>query len=102
MRGALLLALVLTMSPTHAAAQRAPVILSTTTSTQDSGLLDVLVPLFERQTGFSVKTIAVGTGQALALGARGEADVVLAHAPELEQKYVTEGKMLNRRTVMYN
>lgn len=77
-------------------------ILSTTTSTQDSGLLDVLVPLFERHTGYSVKTVSVGTGQALALAARGEADVVLAHAPALEKKYVTEGKMLNRRLVMYN
>jgi tungstate transport system substrate-binding protein len=78
------------------------VILSTTTSTQDSGLLDVLVPLFEKQTGYTVKTIAVGTGQALALAARGEADVTLAHAPSVEQRYVTEGKMLNRRLVMYN
>jgi tungstate transport system substrate-binding protein len=102
MLGALLLALVLTMLPTHAAAQRSPVILSTTTSTQDSGLLDVLVPLFERQTGYAVKTIAVGTGQALALAARGEADVVLAHAPALEKKYVEDGKMLDRRLVMYN
>ncbi len=102
MLGALLLALVLTLLPTHAAAQRSPVILSTTTSTQDSGLLDVLVPLFERQTGYAVKTIAVGTGQALALAARGEADVVLAHAPALEKKYVEDGKMLDRRLVMYN
>ncbi|HSF05801.1 MAG TPA: substrate-binding domain-containing protein [Methylomirabilota bacterium] len=78
------------------------VILSTTTSTQDSGLLDVLVPLFEKQTGLSVKTISVGTGQALALAARGEADVTLAHAPGLEKKYVAEGKMHNRRLVMYN
>ena len=77
-------------------------ILSTTTSTQDSGLLDVLVPQFERKTGYSVKTISVGTGQALALAARGEADVTLAHAPALEKKYVDEGKMLNRRLVMYN
>jgi tungstate transport system substrate-binding protein len=83
-------------------AQRSPVILSTTTSTQDSGLLDVLVPLFERQTGYSVKTVAVGTGQALSLAARGEADVVLAHAPELEKKYVAQDKMRHRRLVMYN
>jgi len=82
--------------------ERRPVILSTTTSTQDSGLLDVLVPMFERQSGYSVKTVAVGTGQALALAARGEADVVLAHAPALEKKYVDEGKILNRRLVMYN
>lgn len=77
-------------------------ILSTTTSTQDSGLLDVLVPVFERQTGYTVKTISVGTGQALALAARGEADVTLAHAPALEKKYLAEGRMLNRRLVMYN
>lgn len=78
------------------------VILSTTTSTQDSGLLDVLVPEFERETGYTLKTISVGTGQALALAARGEADVTLAHAPALEKKYVAEGKMQNRRLVMYN
>jgi len=99
---AFLAALVLAMFPAPAAAQHPPVILSTTTSTQDSGLLDVLVPLFERQTGYTVKTIAVGTGQALALAARGEADVVLAHAPALEKKYVADGKMLDRRLVMYN
>jgi tungstate transport system substrate-binding protein len=85
-----------------AVAQSRVVILSTTTSTQDSGLLDVLIPMFERKTGYSVKTISVGTGQALALAARGEADVTLAHAPALEKKYVGEGKMLNRRLVMYN
>jgi tungstate transport system substrate-binding protein len=78
------------------------VILSTTTSTQDSGLLDVLVPMFEKRSGLTVKTISVGTGQALALAARGEADVTLAHAPALEKKYVAEGKMSNRRLVMYN
>jgi tungstate transport system substrate-binding protein len=99
---ALLTALVLAVLPASAEAQRPPVILSTTTSTQDSGLLDVLVPLFERQTSYTVKTIAVGTGQALALAGRGEADVVLAHAPALEKKYITDGKMLNRRLVMYN
>jgi tungstate transport system substrate-binding protein len=78
------------------------VILSTTTSTQDSGLLDVLVPLFEKRTGYTVKTISVGTGQALALGARGEADVCLVHAPDSEKKYVADGLLLNRRLVMHN
>lgn len=78
------------------------VILSTTTSTQDSGLLDVLVPLFEKQTGYRVKTVSVGTGQALALAAKGEADVVLVHAPTLEKKFVADGKLLKRRLVMYN
>jgi tungstate transport system substrate-binding protein len=102
--GVVSVALVLALSP--AALAQAPgsrtVILSTTTSTQDSGLLDVLVPLFEKQTGYTVKTISVGTGQALALAARGEADVTLCHAPVLEKKYVAEGKMLHRRLVMYN
>jgi len=78
------------------------VILATTTSTQDSGLLDVLVPAFEAQSGFRVKTIAIGTGQALAMGASGEADVVLVHAPELEQKYVDAGAFVERQLVMHN
>jgi tungstate transport system substrate-binding protein len=78
------------------------VILSTTTSTQDSGFLDVLVPLFEKQSGYSVKAISVGTGQSLELAARGDADVALVHAPSLEKKYVAAGKLQNRRLVMYN
>ena len=85
-----------------ARAQSTALILSTTTSTQDSGLLDVLVPMFEAKTGYTVKTLSVGTGQALALAAKGEADVALVHAPTLEKKYVAEGKLTNRRLVMYN
>ena len=87
----LLAALALLAAGRPADAAPKVVILSTTTSTQDSGLLDVLVPMFERQTGYTVKTVAVGTGQALALAARGEADVTLAHAPTVEKKYVAEG-----------
>jgi tungstate transport system substrate-binding protein len=102
----LILPLVALLVLAPAARAQAPgsttVILSTTTSTQDSGLLDVLVPLFEKQTGYTVKTISVGTGQALALAGRGEADVTLAHAPAQEKKYVAEDKMRNRRLVMYN
>lgn len=86
----------------HGADSSRNVILSTTTSTQDSGLLDVLVPLFEKHSGYSVKTVSVGTGQALALAAKGDADVTLVHAPALEKKYVAGGKLLNRRLVMYN
>jgi len=82
--------------------QQRNVILSTTTSTQDSGLLEVLIPLFEKQSGYMIKTVSVGTGQALALAAKGDADVALVHAPSLEKQYVTEGKLLNRRLVMYN
>src|SRR5438309_8000755 len=97
----LVVALVLVPAAAQPPASRT-VILSTTTSTQDSGLLDVLVPMFEQQTAFTLKTVPVGTGQALALAARGEADVVLVHAPALEKKYLAEGKLLNRRLVMYN
>src|SRR5882672_3258645 len=106
MRHSLALVLAVLLSLAGAASAQAPgpknVILATTTSTQDSGLLDVLVPLFEKQTGYSVKTISVGTGQALALAAKGDADVALVHAPSLEKQYVAEGKLLNRRLVMYN
>jgi tungstate transport system substrate-binding protein len=77
-------------------------ILATTTSTQDSGLLDRLVPAFEEAIGYKVKTIAVGTGQALALGERGEADVLLVHAPDSEKKFVEAGHGKDRRLVMYN
>jgi len=94
--------LVLTAPVCSVLASSKTVILTTTTSTQDSGLLDVLVPMFEKQTGYSVKTVSVGTGQALALGGRGEADVVLVHAPETEKKYLAEGSMINRRLVMHN
>jgi len=93
---------VLLLAGSSAFAQSRSVILSTTTSTQDSGLLDLLIPLFEQQSGYTVKTIAVGTGQALALAERGDADVVLAHAPSLENESVAKGKLLNRRLVMYN
>lgn len=76
--------------------------LATTTSTQDSGLLDVLVPLFTRETGIDVKVVAVGTGQALEIGRRGDADVLLTHAPESEQQFMSEGFGESRREVMYN
>jgi tungstate transport system substrate-binding protein len=99
---AILLAAWMAVGIATAADSNKNVILSTTTSTQDSGLLDVLIPVFEKQTGYSVKTVSVGTGQALALAAKGDADVALVHAPSLEQKYVADGKLLNRRLVMYN
>ena len=77
-------------------------ILATTTSTQDSGLLDELIPRFEKQTGCTVKTIAVGSGQAIAMGKRGEADVLLVHSPEAEKALVADGAGVNRRIVMHN
>lgn len=78
------------------------VILATTTSTQDSGLLDVLVPRFEEETGFRVKVVAVGTGQALAMAKQGNADVVLVHAPQAEREAVAQGYCVDRRLVMHN
>ena|SRR5213593_4065297 len=100
--GLVLLVLLVAGAAAVAQAPAPTVVLSTTTSTQDSGLLDVLVPLFEKESGLTLKAVSVGTGQALALAARGEADVVLVHAPALEKKYVAEGKLYHRRLVMYN
>lgn len=78
------------------------VILATTTSTADTGLLDAIAPLFTQATGYTLKPIAVGSGAALELGKRGEADVVLAHSPAAEQTFMEEGYGTERRTVMYN
>jgi tungstate transport system substrate-binding protein len=78
------------------------VILATTTSTYDSGLLDTLVPMFDDETDYEVKIIAVGTGQALAMGERGDADVLLVHAPSSELELVESGAAVNRQLVMHN
>jgi len=77
-------------------------ILATTTSTQDSGLLDVLVPAFEEATGYTVKTVAVGSGQALEMGEKGDADVLLVHSPAAEKELVEAGLGIDRRLVMHN
>lgn len=77
-------------------------ILATTTSSQDSGLLDLLLPHFQEKTGYLVKTIAVGSGQALAIGRRGDADVLLVHAPDEEKMFMANGHGVERRTFMYN
>ena len=87
---------------TSVQAQPKTIILATTTSTQDSGLLDVLLPIFEKETGYFVKTIAVGSGQAMAMGQKGEADVLLVHSPTAEKKFIGEGYGVNRRLVMHN
>jgi len=97
---ALLTALLMMGNPVQA--QQKNIILATTTSTQDSGLLDVLIPMFEKKTGFFVKTIAVGSGQAMAMGQKGEADVLLVHSPAAEKKFVAEGFGVNRRIIMHN
>jgi tungstate transport system substrate-binding protein len=78
------------------------VILATTTSTADTGLLDVLVPMFKEKTGYAVKPIAVGSGAAKAMGDKGEADVMLLHAPDYEMDSVNSGNGINRTLVMHN
>ncbi|WP_435007939.1 substrate-binding domain-containing protein [Tundrisphaera lichenicola] len=78
------------------------VTLATTTSTRDSGLLDVLLPMFRERTGIEVKVVAVGSGQALQLGRKGDADVILSHAPELEERFMAEGFGESRRALMHN
>jgi tungstate transport system substrate-binding protein len=87
---------------TSVQAQPKAIILATTTSTQDSGLLDILLPIFEKKTGYFVKTIAVGSGQAMAMGQKGEADVLLVHSPDAEKKFIAEGYGVNRRLIMHN
>jgi tungstate transport system substrate-binding protein len=87
--------------PVSAQAQK-NLILATTTSTQDTGLLDVLVPMFEKKTGYFVKTIAVGSGQAMAMGQKGEADVLLVHSPDAEKLFMADGYGVNRLIVMHN
>lgn len=78
------------------------IILATTTSTRDSGLLDVLLPLFEQQTGYKVKMVAVGTGAALAMGEEGNADVLLVHAPASEEELMAKGFGSQRDLIMHN
>ena len=85
-----------------AAPENPELILATTTSTVDTGLLDVLVPMFEEKTGYVVKTVSVGTGQALKLGENGEADVLLVHAPDSEKPLEEAGVVINRQLVMHN
>jgi tungstate transport system substrate-binding protein len=90
----------LAISPAGAASKN--IILATTTSTQDSGLLDVLIPIFEKESGYFVKTIAVGSGQAMKMGEKGEADVLLVHSPDAEKKFMAGEFGVNRRLVMHN
>jgi tungstate transport system substrate-binding protein len=85
-----------------AQAQEKTLILATTTSTQDTGLLDVLIPVFEKKTGYFVKAIAVGSGQTMAMGKKGEADVLLVHSPAAEKEFMEGGFGVNRRLVMHN
>lgn len=89
-------------SPAAAPSAERSLILATTTSTQDSGLLDDLLPAFTAATGWAVKPVAVGSGQAIEMGRRGEADVLLVHSPAAEEEYVAEGTAGRRLLVMHN
>jgi len=92
-----------TLAPTAIPAPANPdLILATTTSTQDSGLLDVLIPLFEKETGYKVKTVAVGSGAAMTMGQQGNADVLLVHSPAAEKQFMTDGWGKERALVMHN
>ena len=90
-----------TSEPT-AVPHKGEIILATTTSTQDSGLLDVLLPLFEKRTGWTAKPIAVGSGQAMTMGRNGDADVLLVHSPAAEVQFMTDGFGKERLLVMHN
>ena len=83
-------------------AQEKSIVVASTTSTQDSGLFEYLLPIFQQQTGIAVKVIAQGTGQALDTGRRGDADVVFVHAKSAEEKFLAEGQGVKRNPVMYN
>lgn len=91
-----------TASPSGTPGAGRPVVLATTTSTQDSGLLEELIPAFEKAEGHTVKTVAVGSGQAIEMGRRGEADVVLAHSPGAEEELMASGVAGGREVVMHN
>jgi tungstate transport system substrate-binding protein len=91
-----------TRIPTATVPANPNLILATTTSTQDSGLLDVLIPAFDAQTGFTVQVVAVGSGAALKLGEEGNADVLLVHSPSAEKTFMDNGFGSDRRLVMHN
>ena len=98
----LLAALFFVYSCNPAATQNNDILLVSTTSTQDSGLLDVLLPAFTSKTGYNVQLVAVGSGQALKLGEQGNADVILLHSPAAEKEFVAKGFGIDRRLVMHN
>ena len=86
----------------RAVSQERSLVVASTTSAQDSGLFDYLLPIFKQKTGIAVKIIAVGTGQALEIGRQGDADVVLVHAKPMEVGFIAEGHGVKRHPVMYN
>ena len=98
----LLLASIITASCGASSSQNTNLLLVSTTSTQDSGLLDVILPAFTEKTGYTVQLVAVGSGQALKIGAEGNADVILLHSPAAEKQFMSDGFGIDRRLVMHN
>jgi tungstate transport system substrate-binding protein len=98
----LTLALSVPLAGRAAGQDHGSLVLATTTGTYDSGLLDTLLPRFEQSSGIKVKIIAVGTGAALAMARRGDADAVLVHAPDREREYVASGDLIEGRLIMHN
>src|SRR5262249_10855376 len=97
---AAVLAAAAVVRPGHA--EDKSIVVASTTSTQDSGMFDYVLPIFKEKTGITVKVVAQGTGQALDTGRRGEADVVFVHAKSAEEKFLAEGHGVKRYPVMYN
>ena len=102
-----LLRLALAFTAIHAVAapsfaQEKSIVVASTTSTEGTGLFGYLLPIFKQKTGIEVKVVALGTGQALDVGRRGDADVVFVHAKSLEEKFVADGDGVKRQEVMYN
>jgi tungstate transport system substrate-binding protein len=101
-RSLLFIAAIVTSLVTQAPADDKSIVVASTTSTQDSGLFDYLLPIFKQKTGIDVKVVAQGTGQALDTARRGDADVVFVHAKSAEEKFLSEGFGVKRYPVMYN
>ncbi len=97
-----LIIFLLNLTACNTKSQNSNLLLVSTTSTQDSGLLDVLLPVFEKEAGYSVQLVAVGSGQALKLGEEGNADVILLHSPTAEKDFMDKGFGMDRRLVMHN
>src|SRR3954447_12834961 len=102
LRRLLFCSLYLCLAVAGASAQERSITLASTTSTEQSGLFGYILPLFEAQTGIAVRVVAVGTGQALAIGERGDADALLVHDRSGEEKFMAKGHGIDRRPVMFN
>jgi tungstate transport system substrate-binding protein len=98
----ILLLILIVLTSCNSVPQNKNVLLVSTTSTQDSGLLDVLLPAFTEKTGYTMQLVATGSGQALKLGEQGNADIILLHSPAAEKEFVAKGFGIDRRLVMHN